>query len=87
MDQTLGLQLPGISEPPGKIMCRGIKIYSTSLVFQPNALTKHRSKSFRLHQAIQLLVIRMQLSFLKQLYYVIIETALVIAMMYIYASK
>jgi len=28
---------------------------------KPNALTKHRSKSFRLHHAIQLLVIMMQL--------------------------
>jgi len=31
MDQTLGLQLPGVNEPPGKIMCRGIKIYSANI--------------------------------------------------------
>jgi len=33
MDQTLGLRLPGVTKPPGKIMCRGIKIYSTNVVF------------------------------------------------------
>jgi len=33
----------------------------------PNAVTKHRIKSFRLHQAIQLLVIMTQLSSSKQL--------------------
>ena len=30
MDQTLGLRLPAESEPPGKIMSRGIKIYSAN---------------------------------------------------------
>jgi len=33
MDQTLGLRLAGVSEPPGKIMCRGIKIYSSNVIF------------------------------------------------------
>jgi len=33
MDQTLGLPLPGVTEPHGKIMCRGIKIYSANVVF------------------------------------------------------
>jgi len=34
MDQTLALQLPSVTEPPGKIMCRGIKIYSANVLFQ-----------------------------------------------------
>ena len=55
--------------------------------FKPNALTKHRSKSFRLHQAVQLLIIMMQLIFLKQLRCVIIETPMVIAVVHLYASK
>jgi len=33
MDQTLGIRLPGVTEPPGKIMCRGLKIYSANVVF------------------------------------------------------
>ena len=32
-DQTLGLRLPGVTEPPGKTMCRGLKIYSANVVF------------------------------------------------------
>jgi len=81
MDHTLGLRLPGVTELPGKTMCRGIKVYSANVKsFKPNALTKHRSISFRCHQAIQLLVIMMQFICLKQLGCVIIETPMVIAM-------
>jgi len=44
MDHTLGLRLPGVTELPGKIMCRGIKVYSANVKsFKPNALMKHRS--------------------------------------------
>jgi len=45
-------------------MCRGIKIYSANVLKRSllNPMSSHRSKSFRLHQATQLLVIIMQLS-------------------------
>jgi len=33
-DQTLGQRLPGLAEPPGKMMCCGIKIYSANVVFE-----------------------------------------------------
>jgi len=34
IDQTLGQRLPGVAEPPGKMMCCGIKIYSAHVVFE-----------------------------------------------------
>ena len=34
IDQTLGQRLPGITEPLGKTMCCGIKIYSANVVFE-----------------------------------------------------
>jgi len=47
--------LLALTEPLGNIASWD-KTYSTNVVFEPNALTKRTSKSFRLHQAIQLLV-------------------------------
>jgi len=32
--QTLDQRLPGVTEPPGKMMCCGIKIYSANVVFE-----------------------------------------------------
>jgi len=34
VDQTLGQRLPGVTEPPGKMLCCGIKISSSSVVFE-----------------------------------------------------
>jgi len=34
IDQTLGQRLPGVTEPPGEMMCCGIKMYSAKLVFE-----------------------------------------------------
>jgi len=34
IDQTLGQRHPGVTEPPGKMMCCGIKIYSANVVFE-----------------------------------------------------
>jgi len=33
IDQKLGQQLPRVTEPFGKMMCCGIKIYSANVIF------------------------------------------------------
>jgi len=50
---------------------------------KPNVLTKHTSKSFSFQQAISLLVSMMQFICLKQLRGVIIETLMVITIVYL----
>jgi len=34
IDQTLSQRLPGVTEPPGKMMCCWMKIYSANVVFE-----------------------------------------------------
>jgi len=59
------LLFTSVTEPLGNTV-----LWDKNIFYQccPNALTKHTSKSFRLHQAINLLVIMIQLSALNSFF-------------------
>jgi len=82
MAQTLELQLPGETEPPGKniVSCNKDIFCQCSLLNPMRSLSKYRRKSFKLHQVACYYNASI---LLKQLLCVIIETPRVIAMVYL----